>query len=94
MRRGLPGAGRSSLGQALALLVGAHAATPPRKRARRANELCQSDTWQYETEIFSGVVYRMVHPKIVLTIYHSGNVILTGGKVRAPPARAAPASCA
>ena len=29
----------------------------------------------------------MVHPKIVLTIYHSGNVILTGGKVRAPPAR-------
>ena len=29
----------------------------------------------------------MVHPKIVLNIYHSGKIMLTGGKVRAPPAR-------
>ena len=111
MRREVPGVDRSSLArvQALALLVGAHAAAPPRppsrlpvprrrlarrERARPATELYRSDTWQYEPELFPGLIYRMVQPKIVLLIFHSGKVVLTGGKVRAPPAPPAPASCA
>ena len=109
MRREVPGASFASRVQALALLVGAHAAAPPRppsrlpvprrrlarrERARPATELYRPDTWQYEPELFPGLIYRMVQPKIVLLIFVSGKVVLTGGKVRAPPAPAAPASCA
>ena len=36
---------------------------------------------QYEPELFPGLIYRMVHPKIVLLIFVSGKVVLTGGKV-------------
>ena len=38
---------------------------------------------QYEPELFPGLIYRMVEPKIVLLIFVSGKVVLTGGKVRA-----------
>ena len=99
MRREVPGVDRSSLArvQALALLVGAHAAAPPRppsrlpvprrrlarrERARPATELYRSDTWQYEPELFPGLIYRMVSPKVVLLIFVSGKLVITGAKNR------------
>ncbi|KAF2876593.1 TATA-box binding protein, partial [Massariosphaeria phaeospora] len=36
----------------------------------------------YEPEIFPGLVYRMMKPKIVLLIFVSGKIVLTGAKVR------------
>ncbi|CAF0885028.1 unnamed protein product [Adineta steineri] len=36
----------------------------------------------YEPELFPGLIYRMMHPKIVLLIFVSGKVVLTGAKVR------------
>jgi len=36
----------------------------------------------YEPEIFPGLIYRMVKPKIVLLIFVSGKVVLTGAKER------------
>ena len=35
----------------------------------------------YEPEIFPGLIYRMVQPKIVLLIFVSGKGVLTGAKV-------------
>ena len=32
----------------------------------------------YEPELFPGLIYRMMHPKIVLLIFVSGKVVLTG----------------
>ena len=37
---------------------------------------------QYEPELFPGLIYRMVTPKIVILIFVSGKVVLTGGKAR------------
>lgn len=34
---------------------------------------------QYEPELFPGLIYRMKVPKIVLLIFVSGKVVLTGG---------------
>ncbi|XP_062350965.1 TATA box-binding protein-like 2 [Cinclus cinclus] len=36
----------------------------------------------YEPELFPGLVYRMVKPRIVLLIFVSGKVVLTGAKTR------------
>ncbi|NWI66506.1 TBPL2 protein, partial [Todus mexicanus] len=36
----------------------------------------------YEPELFPGLIYRMVQPRIVLLIFVSGKVVLTGAKVR------------
>lgn len=36
----------------------------------------------YEPELFPGLIYRMLQPKIVLLIFVSGKVVLTGAKVR------------
>ncbi|CAI9174372.1 unnamed protein product [Rangifer tarandus platyrhynchus] len=36
----------------------------------------------YEPELFPGLVYRMIKPSIVLLIFVSGKVVLTGAKVR------------
>ena len=36
----------------------------------------------YEPELFPGLIYRMVRPKIVLLIFVSGKIVLTGAKVR------------
>ncbi|KAI6661952.1 TATA-box-binding protein-like [Oopsacas minuta] len=36
----------------------------------------------YEPELFPGLIYRMYTPKIVLLIFVSGKVVLTGAKVR------------
>ena len=37
---------------------------------------------QYEPELFPGLIYRMQLPKIVLLIFVSGKIVLTGGKKR------------
>ena len=37
---------------------------------------------QYEPELFPGLVFRMAEPKVVLLIFVSGKVVLTGAKVR------------
>jgi len=36
----------------------------------------------YEPEMFPGLIYRMIVPKIVLLIFVSGKIVLTGAKVR------------
>uniref|UniRef100_A0A453JJ96 TATA-box-binding protein n=1 Tax=Aegilops tauschii subsp. strangulata TaxID=200361 RepID=A0A453JJ96_AEGTS len=36
----------------------------------------------YEPELFPGLIYRMRQPKIVLLIFVSGKIVLTGAKVR------------
>ena len=36
----------------------------------------------YEPELFPGCIYRMRQPKVVLLIFVSGKVVLTGAKVR------------
>jgi len=42
----------------------------------------------YEPEIFPGLIYRMKEPKLVLLIFVSGKVVLTGAKHRADIYRA------
>lgn len=37
---------------------------------------------KYEPELFPGLIYRMKQPKIVLLIFVSGKIVLTGAKVR------------
>ncbi|KAJ1921383.1 TATA-binding protein (TBP) [Mycoemilia scoparia] len=37
----------------------------------------------YEPELFPGLIYRMRDPKVVLLIFVSGKIVLTGAKVRA-----------
>ncbi|KAG5182401.1 transcription factor TFIID-domain-containing protein [Tribonema minus] len=34
----------------------------------------------YEPELFPGLIYRLEHPKVVLIIFVSGKVVMTGGK--------------
>lgn len=36
----------------------------------------------YEPELFPGLIYRMIAPKVVLLIFVSGKIVLTGAKVR------------
>ncbi len=36
----------------------------------------------YEPELFPGLIYRMLDPKIVLLIFASGKIVLTGAKTR------------
>lgn len=36
---------------------------------------------QYEPELFPGLIYHMVRPKVVLLIFVSGKVVLTGALV-------------
>ncbi|TFK72156.1 TBP-domain-containing protein [Pluteus cervinus] len=36
----------------------------------------------YEPELFPGLIYRMIKPKVVLLIFVSGKIVLTGAKVR------------
>ena len=38
--------------------------------------------YQYNAEIFPGLMYRMKQPKIVLLVFQSGKIVLTGAKVR------------
>ncbi|PIK40763.1 TATA box binding protein (TBP)-associated factor [Apostichopus japonicus] len=43
--------------------------------------LAHSQFSSYEPELFPGLIYRMMKPKIVLLIFVSGKVVLTGAKV-------------
>nr|QCX41802.1 TATA-box-binding protein [Pagiophloeus tsushimanus] len=36
----------------------------------------------YEPELFPGLVYRMIKPRIVLLIFVNGKIVITGGKTR------------
>jgi transcription initiation factor TFIID TATA-box-binding protein len=36
----------------------------------------------YEPELFPGLIYRMIRPKVVLLIFVSGKVVLTGARTR------------
>ncbi|PHT60381.1 TATA-box-binding protein [Capsicum baccatum] len=36
----------------------------------------------YEPEIFPGLIYRMKQPKIVMLVFTSGKIVITGAKVR------------
>jgi len=44
--------------------------------------IAQSMFASYEPEIFPGLIFRMKSPKVVLLIFVSGKVVLTGGKLR------------
>ena len=35
---------------------------------------------EYEPEVFPGLVYRIDRPKVVVLIFHSGKLVITGGK--------------
>jgi len=52
----------------------------PLKLERLATD--HSNYCSYEPELFPGLIYRMVQPKIVLLIFVSGKIVLTGAKVR------------
>ena len=45
-----------------------------------ALQVCHGQFACYEPELFPGLVYRMVKPKIVILIFLSGKVVLTGAK--------------
>ena len=42
-----------------------------------------NDYCSYEPEIFPGLVYRMLDPKVVLLVFVSGKLVLTGAKTQA-----------
>lgn len=44
--------------------------------------LAHAQFCSYEPELFPGLIFRMVKPRIVLLIFVSGKVVLTGAKVR------------
>lgn len=41
-----------------------------------------SNYCSYEPELFPGLIYRMVKPRVVLLIFVTGKIVLTGAKVR------------
>lgn len=43
---------------------------------------CHSQFCSYEPELFPGLIYRMLKPKVVLLIFVSGKVVITGAKLR------------
>ena len=36
----------------------------------------------YDPEIFPGLIYRIMNPKVVILIFVSGKIVLTGAKTR------------
>nr|XP_044607727.1 TATA box-binding protein-like 2 isoform X2 [Equus asinus] len=46
------------------------------------SQLPFSSEYDYEPELFPGLIYRMVNPRVVLLIFVSGKVVLTGAKER------------
>ena len=51
-------------------------ADQPQQDRRRV----QSDRIEYEPEQFPGLVYRLENPKVVVLLFGSGKLIITGGK--------------
>ena len=45
-------------------------------------QMAHSQFCNWEPELFPGLVYRMVKPRVVLLIFASGKVVLTGAKIR------------
>lgn len=43
---------------------------------------CHSQFCSYEPELFPGLIYRLHEPKVVLLIFVSGKVVITGAKLR------------
>jgi len=43
---------------------------------------CHSTFCSYEPELFPGLIYRMIKPKVVLLVFVSGKVVITGAKTR------------
>ncbi|CAF0979267.1 unnamed protein product, partial [Brachionus calyciflorus] len=43
---------------------------------------CHSQFSSYEPELFPGLIYRLHEPKVVLLIFVSGKVVITGAKLR------------
>lgn len=37
---------------------------------------------RYDPELFPGLIFRMTKPKVVLLIFASGKIVLTGAKTR------------
>ena len=48
---------------------------------------------QYEPELFPGLIYRMKQPKIVLLIFVSGKIVITGAKVNPKISRSSSVIC-
>jgi len=42
----------------------------------------QKNYCKYDPEMFPGLIYRMFDPKVVLLIFSSGKIVLTGAKER------------
>ncbi|CAN1180245.1 TATA-box-binding protein [Linum perenne] len=53
-----------------------------RKYARIVQKLGFAAKFNYEPELFPGLIYRMKQPKIVLLIFVSGKIVITGAKKR------------
>ncbi|XP_073109794.1 TATA-box-binding protein isoform X2 [Elaeis guineensis] len=53
-----------------------------RKYARIVQKIGFQAQFMFEPEIFPGLIYRMKDPKIVLLIFASGKIVLTGAKSR------------
>lgn len=47
-----------------------------------SNSKSHSTFCTYEPEVFPGLIYRMLNPKIVLLIFCSGKIVLTGAKTK------------
>merc|ERR1719160_2178199 len=47
-----------------------------------ALQMRHSNFCQYEPEVFPGAIYRLIQPKLVLLIFVSGRVVITGAKNR------------
>ncbi|TVU30607.1 hypothetical protein EJB05_22237 [Eragrostis curvula] len=59
-----------------------HSKLAARKYARIIQKLDYPARFKYEPELFPGLIYRMKHPKIVLLVFVSGKIVLTGAKTR------------
>ena len=46
------------------------------------NKNKKKPTSSYEPEVFPGLIFRMMEPKVVLLIFQSGKIVLTGAKTR------------
>lgn len=46
------------------------------------NNRKKKPTSSYEPEVFPGLIFRMMSPKVVLLIFMSGKIVLTGAKTR------------
>lgn len=50
-------------------------------RLEKLNQMHQQFS-SYEPELFPGLIYRMVKPRVVLLIFVNGKIVFTGAKTR------------